>query len=453
MDGLISDLEERLTENSARGLVTALTSAIREGRLRPGDRLPPIRTLAAQLKMSPTTVASAWTQLARAGAVRTDGRRGTTVTAAAGAGPVRYRDVVPARSNPSMFALDLSTGLPDPTLLPDLGRALRDLELAPRAASYLDPPMLTELAAVLAEDWPYRPPAMAVSDGAMDAVEQLARAVLQFGDRVVVETPCFAPLLDLLDALGADLLPVPMDAEGLEPDAMRAALRHAPAAVFLQPRAQNPTGVSMTARRARALARELAGAELVVVEDDSAGDISSAPAVSLGRWIPEQTVHIRSYAKSHGPDLRIAALSGPAALIGELDARRHLGQGWTSRILQSLLLHLLTDPDSVAAVRSARAEYRRRRSVLAEQLRAAGIALEGDGINAWVPVADETAALVHLASRGIGAAPGRPFDVGRGASGARDHIRVTIGLVDPSVEDLAAVLAEAAHAGELTAAR
>ena len=450
MDGLISDLEERLTENSARGLVVALTSAIREGRLRPGDRLPAIRTLAAQLKMSPTTVASAWAQLARAGAVRTDGRRGTTVTAAAGAGPVRYRDVVPARSNPSMFTLDLSTGLPDPELLPDLGQALRDLELAPRAASYLDPPMLAELAAVLAADWPYPAAAMAVSDGAMDAVEQLARAVLQFGDRVVVETPCFAPLLDLLDALGAELLAVPMDDEGMDPGALRAAMRHGPAAVFLQPRAQNPTGVSMTARRARALARELAGGEIVVVEDDSAGDIASAPPVSLGRWIPEQTVHIRSYAKSHGPDLRIAALSGPVALIGELDARRHLGQGWTSRILQSLLLHLLTDAESVDAVRSARAEYRRRRSVLAGQLAPAGIVLAGDGINAWVPVADETAALVHLASRGIGAAPGRPFDVGRGGG---DHIRVTIGLVDPSVEDLATVLAEAAHAGELTAAR
>ena len=105
----------------------------------------------------------------------------------------------------------------------------------------------------------------------------------------------------------------------------------------------------------------------------------------------------------------MAAIGGAASLVRPIVERRHLGQGWTSRLLQRLLLDLLTQPDSIAVVDAARVEYARRRSRLTRELAAHGVDIPaGDGLNVWIPVADEATALVALASRGIGAAPGAP---------------------------------------------
>ena len=429
MRDLLSALEQRLPEPTARGLVTAVSTAIREGVLEPGTRLPPIRTVATQLGLSPTTVSAAWSLLARSGTIRTDGRRGTTVTDIGAVGTGRYRR---ALQRQAAFRVDLSTGVPDPALLPDLEPALRSLTTAGTPGSYLDAPVLPELADALAEDWPYRADAFMVTDGAMDAIELIVRTVLRFGDRVVVEHPGFPPLLDLLDALGAQIVGVPLDEAGIRPDALAQTLAQSVAAVILQPRAQNPTGISMTNRRARDLAKVLAGSEALVIEDDSAGEIASTPAVSLGRWLPDRTLHVRSFSKSHGPDLRLAAVSGPADLIAEITARRQLGQGWSSRLLQRILLHLLTDRRAVAQIARARAEYARRRSAAVEHLARCDIHIEGrDGINIWIPVHDEPSAVVRLASQGIGVAAGAPFAV---LPEYRPHIRVTAGLLNDSRE-------------------
>lgn len=438
MRDLLSMLEERLPEPTARGLVTAVTAAIREGVLVPDTRLPPIRTVATQLGLSPTTVNAAWSLLARSGAIRTDGRRGTTVADLRGRGPRRYRHAVQQQTD---FDLDLSTGVPDPRLLPDLTRALRNLTTtAATPGSYLDEPILPELVDVLRADWPYPAEAFTMTDGAMDALDLVMRTSINFADRVIVEHPGFPPLLDLLDSIGADIVGVPLDGAGPRPDSLAQALATPAAAVILQPRAQNPTGVSMTPERAAQIAQVLETTDALVVEDDSAGGIAAAPALSLGRWLPERTLHVRSYSKSHGPDLRLAAVSGPADLLGELTARRQLGQGWSSRLLQRILLFLLTDERAAAQVAKAREEYARRRRRAVQRLVEDGVAVAGtDGINIWVPVVDEAAALVRLASQGIGVAPGTPFVVLPEQTG---HVRVTIGLVDaasqPVIDQLAA---------------
>jgi DNA-binding transcriptional MocR family regulator len=278
----------------------------------------------------------------------------------------------------------------------------------------------------------------------MDALDLVARTALRFGDRVVVEHPCFPPLLDLLDSIGADVVGVPLDTEGMPPQLLAAALASPTAAVFVQPTAQNPSGISTTPRRARALAELIEGADTLVVEDDSAGAIASAPAISLGRWIPERTMHIRSFSKSHGPDLRLAAVSGPTPLIDNMLARRQLGQGWSSRLLQRILLSLLTDEGSRAEVQQAQREYARRRAALVDALAQRGVTVGGtDGINIWVPVQDEAAALVRLASQGIGVTPGSPFAVLPHMPG---HIRVTSGLVATDHDALADRIAAAANA-------
>jgi DNA-binding transcriptional MocR family regulator len=392
------------------------------------------------LVFSPTTVSAGWALLARSGAIHTDGRRGTTVAGLQDPAPGRYRR---ALERPLDFALDLSTGIPDPKLLPNLGTALSDLTTATVPSSYLDDPVLPGLLDVLRAQWPYVAEELMVVDGAMDALDLVSRSLLRFGDRVVVEHPCFPPLLDLLESIGVEVVGVPVDDAGLCPEPLTTALRSPTAAVFLQPRAQNPTGASMTEQRAQDLAPILVQAGMPVVEDDSIGAVADSPPISLGRWIPDQVVHIRSFSKSHGPDLRLAAMGGPSDLLREVVHRRQLGQGWSSRVLQRVLLSLLTDPTAVADVERARSEYTRRRGALVAALISRGVELvSGDGLNLWVPVNDESAAIVRLARQGIGVTPGTPFKVLPDGGG---HVRVTAGLVADGHEELAEKLAAAAH--------
>ncbi len=437
---LLSALEERLDQPTARGLVAAVSRAIADGELPPGTKLPPIRTVAAELALSPTTVSSAWALLARSGALRTAGRHGSTVLDTTGAGVGRYRR---ALAQPLHLAQDLSTGVPDLALLPTLGVVLGDVDRAGTPSSYLQDPVLPELAALLRGDWPYPAPRITVVDGAMDALDLVTRTALRAGDRVVVEHPCFPPVVDLLEALHVEIVGVPLDEEGLEPAALARALERPVAAVVLQPRGQNPTGVTTTRRRAEHLAALLGPGDTLVVEDDCAHGLSPTPALSLGEWLPDRTVHVRSFSKSHGPDLRLAAMSGPAELMRAIDGRRHLGQGWSSRLLQRILAGLLTEPTAVAQVARARQEYARRRRLLIDALADRGVDVAGtEGLNIWVPVEDETAACVRLASQGVGVSAGTPFEALPSQQG---HVRVTCGLVAADHDRLAEQIADAAH--------
>jgi DNA-binding transcriptional MocR family regulator len=206
--------------------------------------------------------------------------------------------------------------------------------------------------------------------------------------------------------------------------------------VLLQPRAHNPTGISMTLERAKELAfvlhRSRAAENAIVLEDDHSGAISSARVVTFASWMPERVLHVRSFSKSHGPDLRIGALGGPRTLVDKVVARRLLGPGWTSRMTQALLFELLTDPVSVAEVDHARDVYQARQ----ERLAAALDLPPGDGINTWLAVADERDALVELRAAGIRVAPGAPFQLGE----AHGHVRVTVGVTD-EIGAVAAALA------------
>ncbi|HEX6056287.1 MAG TPA: GntR family transcriptional regulator, partial [Intrasporangium sp.] len=141
MRELLSALEARLDSPTAKGLAQAVSRAIRDQVLAPGDQLPPIRRVAEELMISPTTVSSAWQLLARSGAIRSDGRRGTTV-APDTLGGARYTTALRHQLG---SRLDLSTGVPDPRLLPDLRLPAGQVggEVAP--SSYLDDPVLPEL--------------------------------------------------------------------------------------------------------------------------------------------------------------------------------------------------------------------------------------------------------------------------------------------------------------------
>jgi len=443
-------------DRSPRGIAAAVHRMIRAGEVQPGDRLPTVRDLGVALGVSPATVSEAWQALGAVGAIHARGRAGTFVRdVAEPTRPTRYLGIGGAPTTDEDSALDLSTGTPDPDLLPALHEAIERFSSGATAwtSSYLDEPVLAALREHLEQSWPFRAQRLTVVDGALDALSRIVDQLVGLGDRVVMESPGFPPLIDLLERAGADVIAVAIDDQGMIPAELTRALQSAPVAVFLQPRAHNPTGTSMTRFRSSQLAEVLAGSRAWVIEDDHCGDISLADDVSIGQFLPERCVHIRSYSKSHGPDLRIAAVGGAAEVIDPIVARRMLGPGWTSRLLQAVLLDLLTHSDPQEAVTRARDAYARRSTLLREKLKDRGVASSpGDGINVWIPVEDERSALITLAAAGVRVAPGSPFVPTAGDSSSHG-IRVTTGRLpddESRIDEVAEIIARAAGSPGLT---
>ncbi|GAA2589705.1 aminotransferase class I/II-fold pyridoxal phosphate-dependent enzyme [Winogradskya consettensis] len=431
-------------DRSARGIAAAVSRLVTAGDLPSGARLPTVRDVAAALGVSPTTVSEAWRSLARAGAIQTRGRSGSFVTSP-GQPRQRLRYAQLGGTFPGVTQ-DFSTGVPDYDLLPSITESLKRVGDARLTTSYLEAAVLPPLETVLRARWAYPVDRLTVVDGALDALDRITSAIVRYGDHVLVENPAFPPVLDLLEAVGATVVGVALDEHGMRPDALASALRaYDPVAVYLQPRAHNPTGVSLSARRVEELADALAAyPQVTIVEDDHAGDIATAPPVSLGTRLPHRTVHVAGFSKSHGPDLRLAALGGPAPLVTAIADRRLLGPGWSSRLLQAVLLDLLTSVDAIVQVAEARQVYADRRAALLTALAERGVsATSDDGINLWMRVEDQQMAMLSLAGHGIAVAPGAPFEV---STLGADHVRITVGLIRDGVPALADIFASAAGA-------
>ncbi|MSW81549.1 MAG: aminotransferase class I/II-fold pyridoxal phosphate-dependent enzyme [Actinobacteria bacterium] len=426
-----------ISDPSPKGIAAALNRLIRAGRLTTGERLPTVRDLAVRLGVSPATVSEAWQALSAVGAIESRGRAGTFIQETSEPSrPVRYLSVGLA---PSASGIDLSTSMPDPLLLPSLRTALEAVTGNSLAwtTSYLEDPVLPALEALLRSSWPYDPARLVTVDGALDGLARVIEQVVGLGDRVAMENPGFPALIDLLESRGAEIIPMAMDDSGVLPQELARALEQDPVAVFMHPRAQNPTGAAFTPARLGELVKVLRPFRAIVIETDHSGAIAESEDLSVGSFLVDRTVRIRSYSKSHGPDLRIAALSGPAHIVDPLMARRMLGPGWTSRILQSVLVQLLVDPHSQASVAHAAGVYSRRTFALKAALEEKGVrASPGDGLNIWVEVNDERSALLTLAAAGIRVAPGSPFMV---EPLPAQFLRITSGLLPDEPEELAEI--------------
>ena len=309
-----------LEGRSPAQIAAGVARMVNEGVVSPGDRLPIVHDLAPQLGVSTGTVAAAWNTLSALGLVESRGRAGTFVLPTPASWlPPRYR---PSRKIDTEVHLDLSTGTPDPSLLPDIREPLMaaaaNLEVV-QVSSYLAPPVLPQLESLLLDTWPFRAQRITVVNGAMDGLIRTLNQVVRFGDRVAVESPGYPPVFDILDQLGLVRVPIALDHAGATPDSVDAAITAGARAMILQPRAQNPTGVSMTPTRVRELAAIIRARtsgtgnrnRLVIIEDDHSGRIAPVRDMSLGVYLPDRVVHVRSYSKTHGPDLRIAGLGGP----------------------------------------------------------------------------------------------------------------------------------------------
>jgi DNA-binding transcriptional MocR family regulator len=420
----------RITGRSASAIAASVETEIRESRLEPGSALPTVRELAGRLRVSPTTVAAAYQRLRLRGLVAGQGRRGTRVS---------HRPPLPTRSpGPASAALrNLADGNPDPRLLPRLPVLRPDPAVRLYGERAALPELVEHARKGLAADGIAGE--VAVVSGGLDGIERVLQAHLAPGDRVAVEDPGFTGVLDLVSALGLAVEPVALDERGALPDDLDRALRERVRAVVLTPRAQNPTGAAMSAERARELRSVLdRRPEVLVVEDDHAGPVAGAPAVSVCPR-PSRWAVVRSVSKFLGPDLRLAIFAGDAVTVARVEGRQRLGMGWVSHVLQRAVLVLWSDRRVTGRFAKAAEAYATRRQALISALARRGIAAHGrSGLNVWIPVAEEAAAVAALAERGWAVRAGEPY-----RTRTSPAIRVTVATLRPPeaerfADDLAA---------------
>ncbi|MFC8420178.1 aminotransferase class I/II-fold pyridoxal phosphate-dependent enzyme [Streptomyces sp. NPDC057236] len=430
--------EYRISGRRAAEISASIERAVGDGALVPGEPLPPMRELAERLGVNPNTVAAAYRTLRERGVIETAGRRGSRVRSKPA---TTARELIRVEVPPGVR--NLSEGNPDPALLPALAGAFAAAagEGDREPVLYGHAPVEPELARLAragldADGVPDGP--VAVTSGALDAMERVLVAHLRPGDAVAVEDPGWGSLLDLVPALGLRTVPVGVDDEGPLPDDVRRALAGGARALIVTDRAQNPTGAALGAARARALRPVLADhPETLLIEDDHGHHIVDLPLHALA-GTTRSWAFVRSAAKAYGPDLRLAVLTGDAVTLDRVRGRQRLGPGWVSRIVQRAVVRLwregAVDPAAVAA------RYGRRREALIGALARRGVAARGrSGMNVWVPVPDETGAVARLLHAGWAVAPGARFRMD-----AAPGIRVTVStLAEEEIEPLSEAIAAA----------
>jgi DNA-binding transcriptional MocR family regulator len=427
-------VQYQIRGHSGKQIAASIENAIRSGRLRAGERLPTVRALAARLRVSPTTVAAAYNALRVRGLVHGSGRRGTVVNRRP---PLLTRAVFPP---PAPGLRNLADGGPDPAMLPSLKPYLARLDGIPgKYGDAENRAALVKLAARQFKSDAIAAESIAVVSGALDAVERVLQAHLRPGDVVAVEDPSYTGVLDLVAALALVAEPVAIDDSGPLAADLNRALKLGAKAFVLTPRAQNPSGAALDRKRATELRHVLAGfPEVVLIEDDHAGPVAGAPAITLsaGR---EHWATVRSVSKSLGPDLRVSVMAGDALTVARVQGRQSLGPRWVSHILQDLVAAMWADAKMPARLQTAADTYADRRRALIEALAHHGIDARGrSGLNVWVPVAEEAAVVNAMAAKGWAIRAGECYRI-KSAPG----IRVTISTLTPGdARRFAADLAE-----------
>ncbi|MDM4096052.1 transcriptional regulator PtsJ [Klebsiella oxytoca] len=410
---------------------------VQSGVLKPGDVLPPVRELAGKLSVNRNTVAAAYKRLVTSGLAISQGRNGTAI---------KTHNTLPALEggDPSSPLKDISSGNPDPTRLANVKNYLSAIAAAPRL--YGDAAVDPRLAA-WAHAWMSKDSGVDaeinLTSGAIDALERLLCALLLPGDSVAIEDPCFLSSINMLRYAGFTPSPVPVDAEGMQPDALEEALRNGARAVIITPRAHNPTGCSLSEPRARAIRDILARyAQVLVIIDDHFALLSSTPwhsplAAESRRW-----ALVRSLSKTLGPDMRLAIVASDYETSAALRLRLNSGSQWVSHLLQDLVIACLNDDAFMASLTESRRHYRRQHEKLIAALARCGIThlTPGDGLNFWFPLEEPSQPVaLRLAHAGWLVREGETFGIRAPSHGLRLSLAT---LSDEEINKLASDLCQ-----------
>lgn len=429
-------MSDQITGTTAADIADSVRDLRDRGVLHTGSPLPPVRELAATLGVNRNTAVAAYRQLAQAGLVVSRGRAGTVIAG--------HESVAQEGYAADTVLRDVGTGNPDPRLIPDPSAALATV--AGRPVLYGEPVIDRGLEA-WAHEWvandlgdiAFR---ITITSGAVDAVERLLAQALMRDDAVALEDPCFLASIHTVRLGGYRAVPVPVDEQGMTVDGLRSALEAGVRAVICTPRAQNPTGASLTAARAAELRTVLADHPYVLlIEDDHFSMLSGRPYESLIGPDHRRYALVRSVSKFLGPDMCLAVAATDATTAERLAMRLSPGTTWVSHLLQRLTLTQLTDPEATATIARARDHYVERNERFAARLRDAGLAAAStDGLSLWVGLPRPARAVAErLMRRGWLARTGDEFALDDRAAPSH-HLRLTVH--DLSDDDAAALVTD-----------
>jgi GntR family transcriptional regulator / MocR family aminotransferase len=451
--------------------------AIRTGQLKPGDRLPTVRRLAAELGVSLTTVTAAFKSLTEDGWTRGEIGRGTFVAERGGhesasSGPAVATLTTSARRCPSVKspwrrralvslmgrlrstfpdATNCSFGGPDPSLLPlrlikrHWKSAFDDVTNRDLQYKTADPiEVLTEIlsARLSTEGIPVTGGDLVVGTSAQQFMALATDVVSRLGGRreavVAVEQPGYYTIFDTWDHAGVRMIGIETDEDGARPESLESGIRAGANAVLLTPRAHNPTGASWTPERLRALGGVLSQyPHVLAIEDDHFGDIAEHQVGSLlaDARVEDRVIYIRSFSKSIAPDLRLSVAAARPRLKTLLQEAKTHADGWSSRLLQRVLARILQDEELATWLGRVRQIYRIRRERVAGVLANCSlpdvvIRPARDGVNLWIHLPcdfDAGEVIERAAALGVLVAPGEVFYLSPGHS---DVVRFNVGSVE-----------------------
>jgi DNA-binding transcriptional MocR family regulator len=401
------------------------------GRLAAGSRLPAERELATALALSRVTVASAYRELRDTGHATT--RHGSgTVTELPDAG------VTWGAPSTDPGVLDLThAALEAAPQLTGAYRAALEVFPAFAAGHGYAAGGLPELREAIADRYtarglPTEPDQVLVTAGTGDATDVVLEALLQPGDRVLVEHPTYPGALGAVAAHGGRCLPVPVDAD--DPDALIGAAQlvarqSSPRLAFLMPDFSNPSGARLTAAGRRRLAATLWQQGVLAVVDEVCAELyvdgGALPPYAAG--LPDSaTVTVGGLSKAVWGGLRIGWVRADAALVGQLGDVLRRRQLAVSVLDQLAATTLVRDLDAVLEQRRAGLRERRDllRAELARSLPDWTVSTPAGGLSLWcaLPPGVSSAALVAAAAPlGLVLAEGRAFGTGHAFD---DHLRL-----------------------------
>jgi GntR family transcriptional regulator/MocR family aminotransferase len=370
----------------------ALRLAIREGRLRPGDRLPSSRTLASDLGLARGTIVEAFAQLEAEGYLSTRLGAGTWVAALPAEAPSALARPEPTPGREARFNFD--PGLPDLAAFPRsawsgaLRRGLRSA--AATSLGYGDPRGRPELRAALAAYLARArgvvadPELVVVCAGYRDGLSLLSRVLrTQRVESFAMEDPCLWTHRDTVSAAGLRIVPLRVDEDGARTDELASTDA---GAVVLAPAHQFPLGSLLTPERrteAIAWARVTGG---LIVEDDYDAELryDRQPIGALQARDPQHVAYAGTTSKTLAPGLRLGWLVLPPRLVEPVLALR---QGvHVSAPEQIAFAELLVSGAFERHIRRMRTRYRRRRDQLLEMLATRVPAVKPVGISAGLRV-------------------------------------------------------------------
>lgn len=383
-------------------LTRHISEAVRSGRLRRGTLLPGTRTLALALGVSRNTVSAAYEELTAEGFLEADGPAGTRISSQIPdpepQGQIRRADPQRLGFELAPFAVEaLDTpgssgerekspshrrllrwdfGLPDPRLAPRVAlarayaRVMRRRPEVLQYARYLEAPAGPLLKAVgqmlsSTRGLDAAPGRIALTRGSQMGLYLSIQCLIRPGDRVAVEHPGFVRCWETLRAAGAELVPIPVDAEGLSLSHLERRLARGPLrAVFLTPHHQFPTTATLSLGRRMELLKLAERHRLAILEDDYDHEYhyDARPILPLASSDTAGVViYLGSLSKIFAPGLRTGFVVGPPAFIAAVQARRALIDIQDDLALQLAVAELFEEGEVQRHQRRTRRLYRQRR--------------------------------------------------------------------------------------------